>query len=1021
MVPVLCILHITDFHIEDEFPVDYQTKLVHVVDAISANAKLSNLVIVVSGDIANTGSIEQYENANRVFSFLIDRIRSEAGISAKLVIVPGNHDVYNPLESVPSWRDERAFEQELDRMENFFCFSSCCLNIDWRNRNYYLFELQAPDYSGFSGIRFCCLNTAPFSTTSYDKGAHMLFGEAARALRKASSSELSIVVAHHCPDWWDDDSRLEFEVEATKSIDVLIAGHEHRGDTLIEDYSRGDLPIFRGSTFSFNDEKDCGFTLISFGELTQGEYQVEEVRYKWDSSSRIFISSPGISHRLMIKGIAPKPTKDYLAKLTSDINKEQDFFEKSFSFPRLRSSISILPEDKKIVSSQFVDINSANDFFDYLEKWDCVKIAGRCGSGKSCLARNIYLECIRRGYSPVLIHPNNSTHAFETTLGSLIEEQYGDSLPEAEAFKQTPKEKKIIIADDFDRIKRAKRRDPGLLVRQMLNYFSKVILLVPDGKDEISYALSDGGASAYVTYGSLEICACTKQKRDQLVTKMCQAAGLENDVTWRMIGAVDRAARCHAGLFELTPAFVAQYVEYYLSNQVELLSQEELPFRHIFDSNIKRDMSSAARVLHLGHNILQQLDAAISALQEVAFKMHINRRSVMGANDVSKVIVQYAEEHDIELIPRDVLAVAEESGILVKLEDGFSYMFSSLYIHSYFVAKRIDAALDLAEAGISTQIDNLLDEICFTVNENVVVFLAQLRLSTEFPVKLIQRATRFVGAASPSGLLDPQIHTSLLPLVDMKMSAVNEERAGAITQIEDQLEDSERSRLEDIEYADYYDYDKSQLEQPIVQAFMAVKYAELAAGYLVKQSAKLPKEIKRKIREALFQIPQSASNLILLDIDKRFNQLVANMLDSLPEKIEGVDDKESFVRKLVATIAFGFCYISMGSVFARASENQMAVNYLLKAEGESFEYEIEKLFAQFYGGDLKGFVSHAANLASRARKDRKWIVLIMIQMITNQFLRDSARLSNSEKHKLIDGVFKLPGDSSNAKLGLRNS
>lgn len=1019
MKSALSILHVTDLHISGPLPNTFERRVERAVDALMSVVESERLFVVVSGDIAFSGDAAEYDEAEKLFSCLFDAIGERYGGVVELILVPGNHDVSDPPEHIPEKLGDAAWVEQLSKMDNFFCFS-LCRGLDWEDKGVLIVDCPLPAESGFSEVRFCCLNTAPFSTKTFDKGVHILPRSAFSALRKVSPSELSVVVAHHGPEWLDDAAKLEFCAEASSSIDLLLVGHEHRGDTIVERGLGGiELPVFKGGTFSLGEEKECTFTVLNVGRLESGAYTVDEARFHWDSSCRVFNKRSGDSVAARLKTLAPVPKKDYLDSLSAEMGRG-DFFNESFSFPRLRSETSLLPEGDGLAASRPVEIESADGFFSYLEQWDFVEISGPVGSGKSCLAKDIYIECTRRGLIPVLVHPNNSTRAFRMTLASLVAEQYGASATSVSAFWQAPKEKRVIIADDFDRIKKQRKNEPERLVLEMLESFGKVIIMVPDDYGAVARALMEGDTSGCVECGRVRLSACTKRVRGPLVTRLCHAAGLDDGDTRRMIRAVDRAAGAHAGLFLLTPAFVTQYVDYFLAHRAEMLSQEELPFKHIFDANIRDAMAKGGRAGGGGRWDAQSVDAALAGLQDVALRMHLKRSSVLDACEISDVIESYAKSHDVDIAPRDILEAAKGAGILTPLEDGHNYMFSSLYIHAYFVARRIDDALDLGEPDIIDQIDRLLDEICFPVNREIIVFLAQLRLSVDFPARLIERARRIVGSEVPHDLLDPWAHVSLQPLVGLDVSVMSRERSQKIVLIEDRIEDDGNARVESIEYGDYYDYDLRELRIPIIRALMAVKYAELAAGFLVKHYARMPGESKREIRRAVFQIPQGAAALAISDIDNRLDDLVRGLVDLLADGEKSRQDAEAYSRRFAAAVSTGLLYGFMGTVVSHAADSQVTAEYLLGIEDDSFGCRFGELFALLAVGELNKFVDLAVSLADREREENHRIELILIKVLANQFLHENDSVGVNVKHKLLHGVFGLPGDSSNAPLGLRS-
>ena len=88
----MLILHLSDIHISGASnPI--LTRADRIASALNPHLpNLSQVVIVVSGDIADTGDSKEYALAEKLFVDLADAIRSEARCPISYLFVPGNHD-----------------------------------------------------------------------------------------------------------------------------------------------------------------------------------------------------------------------------------------------------------------------------------------------------------------------------------------------------------------------------------------------------------------------------------------------------------------------------------------------------------------------------------------------------------------------------------------------------------------------------------------------------------------------------------------------------------------------------------------------------------------------------------------------------------------------------------------------------------------------------------------------------------------------------------------------------------------
>lgn len=90
-------LHLSDIHLRVNR--DYSSeKIRRIVDAVPCELPFDCAFLIISGDLANSGSEDEYHVAKRLIDDLICEFRSK-GIKPEILFVPGNHDISIPQGS----------------------------------------------------------------------------------------------------------------------------------------------------------------------------------------------------------------------------------------------------------------------------------------------------------------------------------------------------------------------------------------------------------------------------------------------------------------------------------------------------------------------------------------------------------------------------------------------------------------------------------------------------------------------------------------------------------------------------------------------------------------------------------------------------------------------------------------------------------------------------------------------------------------------------------------------------------
>ena len=89
---IISILHLSDIHFKNGHNV-LLNRTEKLFDTIKNEVKGKDaFFIITSGDIAFSGSIEEYNIARKFYLELFDRIRAYTSLQTKFLFVPGNHD-----------------------------------------------------------------------------------------------------------------------------------------------------------------------------------------------------------------------------------------------------------------------------------------------------------------------------------------------------------------------------------------------------------------------------------------------------------------------------------------------------------------------------------------------------------------------------------------------------------------------------------------------------------------------------------------------------------------------------------------------------------------------------------------------------------------------------------------------------------------------------------------------------------------------------------------------------------------
>ncbi|MRX80574.1 metallophosphoesterase [Enorma shizhengliae] len=1011
MTSDLTIVQLSDLHFRENEPVDIvRNRAKELADRISSLNGGEPIVLLFSGDVAWSGKEEEYRIAGQFIDLLVDRIIELIQGQPTVLIVPGNHDVYQPPQRPDVELKEETLLEEIKRIPNFFNFVSKYEIWDKYNVvSKYKVPYVSNDVEHYATFTLC--NSAPFSRLHDDKGMHYIPSDQLKLISKNDNDDPQFVVVHHSPEWFQDESRLGFELALQRSADILLYGHEHHGESysLIDEKTDSSLQVIRGGTYSVYDDSVSTFKMIQYSQAESCNFELREFSFQWNASARKYVQlGSGCTRTGILKSPSLAPLNEFRMRITADENGEIGQFERCYTFPRIRedSPYSILNDAKQSQYSK--TINCMEDFFSESTGARCIEIKGASGIGKTSLIKYLYLQSIRRGYSPILLTPDDSTHSVSRTVDNMVRWQYGDYPERLQEFTSLPVDNKIIYIDDFDQIKRKKSALD--YVRDLLDQFGLIVVSTGDYSDWTDFG--DVGVLAK----SFRICPFTKLERDSLVRKRCECKGIDSRQTDRLISTIDRAAHWHVALFEMTPTFILSYLDYFIANPHEMLSQEEIPFEDILEDYVRRSIGRAASKNSI-KNVEKNVNRALAVLDQLALNLHERRRDSINLKDLSTLINVFSEERELDLKPKDLICLLEDSRLITRCPDGYSVCFSSKRYHAFFVARGIDAKLDINLNESWPHVERLLDEILFSINEDIIALLTKIRATPELQKSLVNRACELVMNASPLSFSGPTGHVSLSGLQGLKIALPEADTRKAIEGSTAQFEEKTADKQSEFEYAALYDYDPNIVGGDVPRAFLALKYVEIAGSCLVKQETTLLSEDKEKIRSAIIDVTPRALNILISSIDERYDEIVDSISTDFGTLFSDHGAQINF-KRLVSLYALAIC-LSYSEIIAVHATEDNTVDRLVKKCGSGPIDRMLKLNFLDYAGREDEFCIEACNWALAAKKENNLVEGIIVSAMASSYVLRHRNILQRNMDKLIRDVFScLGGNEKKARAAL---
>jgi hypothetical protein len=455
-------LHLSDIHIADaEDPVLAKAEDIascmypHLVDAEHA-------FIILSGDIAFSGQETQYDLAREFLAKIKEVISKEKNIPINFVICPGNHDCAFRRDNAARRLVIRGLDgsSEIDESIVKTCTEVQSAFFNFRNDleegsikfDDLIFRSSEYTISGKS-IIFECLNDS-WGTGLHEKPGCLPFSLSRYREMQSDNADLRVILLHHPIHWLSQTVYRDLRAFIRNRSNIVITGHEHRGNVGAVDESESGISIFvEGCSLQQNKSlNNSAFNVIDVDieqerfKSTQYCYAINQYKENpigtWESYQTLKIRQ---HHRFPIV----REFKNYLddsgfpLKHPSGVDVRLGDI---YIFPDLR----IHSEDENklksyIGASELKSINQIDNG---------VLIQGEEKSGKTSLLHQLYNHYYDNDFVPILLNGSNLKRSASKDIDGYIFDavacQYGTA--KIDEYKQLSRSKKILFVDNFDQL-----------------------------------------------------------------------------------------------------------------------------------------------------------------------------------------------------------------------------------------------------------------------------------------------------------------------------------------------------------------------------------------------------------------------------------------------------------------------------------------------------------------------------------------------------------------------------------------
>jgi len=738
--------------------------------ASSENIQLDGLVLVFAGDIANQGTMQDYEIAQNFIRAIAEAFKKRyPALEMKVVTVPGNHDCLLPKEeadhrksqveiSLKTFNDEhpdRVFIDHLLKVQAAFWEFAGSLGQHVKDGYGKLFSDFTVAF-GNHNLRLNLYNSAALSQRNEKIGQiYMPCRLLSREVAAPTEDDIVISVVHHPLQWLEPDNFLSFRRHLLRTSDLVLTGHQHRRGSYHQRHDTGEsLRVYESPALYDRDEREVSsFRVIS---LDLSSALMKDCVFEW-------------------KDNLYRPNKAEIDWRPLELNRAiRQSFELSPEFQSLISDPGVVwshPDRQRVALSDlfvYPDLRPAggasakrlirgNEVVASLETEGIYLIQGEAFSGKTALAKSLFRDVYMEDRQiPIFLDGTGvvirDVAQFEKLVRKSFSEQYLNG--DLDAYLQLHRTNRIVLIDNWHLAKIS--GETRLAIYSWLNTFALSSILFTDKFYEINrivlkkISIDENLPSEETATSKFELNGLSHVGRGEIIHRWLSlrrdSEAEPPDMSRESKATEDEVSRL-LGKDSLPPFafFIICLLQARENRIIDKIAGGS--FGRLYEVLI-------TSALIKGESNGSLLDRKYALLSEMAAFMWRNESTTISHEEVKTVAEDYSRNFLLELQIEELLPAMERAYVIKR--SGDHYSFSYLQFFYYFIALYIRDRIDDAEdEKLSESIDYMIDNISSGMNSSIIMFLIYFAKEKRRIIdRLVQNASQIYSEIEPARVED---------------------------------------------------------------------------------------------------------------------------------------------------------------------------------------------------------------------------------------------------------------------------
>ena len=492
---------------------------------------------------------------------------------------------------------------------------------------------------------------------------------------------------------------------------------------------------------------------------------------------------------------------------------------------------------------------------------------------------------------------------------------------------------------------------------------------------------------------NIEIEDFYKEKRNELINKICDLnKDKQHESLEIIIDIIDNLIKRRFGLFELSPEYIVQYVKFFLKKTDDNRKGEAV-FNVIFETNIRNAIIEISPENYVEYCLL--------TLEELAFYMHKNKNERILYQNIVNIIDEINTNRGLKIDIGKCFKIIFDSKIIKKYDDENRFEFSNRNYLAYFIAKKLNRLIEKNGLDIP-ELEYIYKNICFGINDNIMLFLSFLRDNTNFALNICNLLESIIGTY-PELNFDEKNISFLNPQHEITVKIPTEKDKKEVERMIDSNEKQLRkNESEEIQFRSVYDYNENEADFFPNIIYRSIKYLEIISKSLISHNVNFELSEKKRIIELMYSAPNRILYALLKPYDQQYSMVIDELLEifnstdaSASNKISREDIEDIFFRSAIL-----IC-LSLYDNVAFFGSNSDTLFLLNDFDMKTKNNKIANLIMEENGGTTENFVNKAIKL-KESEKDS--FLTNLIKMIARKHLV-TRNVNFNIKDKMADKIF----------------